>query len=113
MAGPVRGRCPRRPFRATPPGYLRTDEGGLRAVVLCGPGNNGGDGFVVARLLKGRGWAVEVFLYGDPERLPPDARVTYDRLGLTPSEQASLVADSRRTAGRAAVDALLSRRTVE
>ena len=45
--------------------------------------------------------------------LPPDARVTYDRLGLTPSEQASLVADSRRTAGRAAVDALLSRRTVE
>jgi len=50
-----------------------------RAVVLCGPGNNGGDGFVVARLLKGWGWAVEVFLYGDPERLPPDARVNYER----------------------------------
>ncbi|MEZ5794998.1 NAD(P)H-hydrate epimerase [Albidovulum sp.] len=54
-----------------------------RAVVLCGPGNNGGDGFVVARLLKERGWEVEVFLYGDPERLPPDARVNYERwLGL-------------------------------
>jgi ADP-dependent NAD(P)H-hydrate dehydratase / NAD(P)H-hydrate epimerase len=54
-----------------------------RAVVLCGPGNNGGDGFVVARLLKEWGWAVEVFLYGDPERLPPDARVSYERwLGM-------------------------------
>ncbi len=50
-----------------------------RAVVLCGPGNNGGDGFVVARLLKQWGWEVEVFLYGDPERLPPDARVNHER----------------------------------
>lgn len=50
-----------------------------RAVVLCGPGNNGGDGFVVARLLKGWGWEVEVFLYGDAERLPPDAQVNYER----------------------------------
>ncbi|RYG91903.1 NAD(P)H-hydrate dehydratase [Loktanella sp. IMCC34160] len=50
-----------------------------RAVVLCGPGNNGGDGFVVARLLKDWGWEVEVFLYGDPDKLPPDARVNYER----------------------------------
>ncbi len=52
-----------------------------RAVVLCGPGNNGGDGFVVARLLKEWGWEVEVFLYGDPDKLPPDARVNYERWG--------------------------------
>ncbi|NJM82129.1 MAG: NAD(P)H-hydrate epimerase, partial [Tabrizicola sp.] len=54
-----------------------------RAVVLCGPGNNGGDGFVVARLLREWGWEVEVFLYGDPEKMPPDARVNYERwLGM-------------------------------
>ncbi|MFN3847086.1 MAG: NAD(P)H-hydrate epimerase, partial [Paracoccaceae bacterium] len=52
-------------------------------VVLCGPGNNGGDGFVVARLLKEWGWAVDVFLYGAPDQLPPDARVNYERwLGM-------------------------------
>ena len=52
-----------------------------RAVVLCGPGNNGGDGFVVARLLKEWGWEVEVFLYGDPATLPPDAKANYERWG--------------------------------
>lgn len=74
---PERGPAP------APPKYLKKDEGGVvrgrRAVVLCGPGNNGGDGFVVARLLHQRGWVVEVFLYGDAEKLPPDARVNYER----------------------------------
>lgn len=50
-----------------------------RAVVLCGPGNNGGDGFVVARLLKEWGWEVEVFLYGDETKLPADAKVNCER----------------------------------
>jgi len=50
-----------------------------RAVVLCGPGNNGGDGFVVARLLQEWGWKVSVFLFGDAARMPPDARVNYER----------------------------------
>lgn len=64
------------------PGYCRSDERGpLRAVVLCGPGNNGGDGFVVARLLRELGWEVEVFLFGDPAKLPSDARVNFERWG--------------------------------
>ncbi|WP_372604324.1 NAD(P)H-hydrate epimerase [Actibacterium sp.] len=50
-----------------------------RAVVLCGPGNNGGDGFVIARLLHDWGWEVEVFLLGDPAKLPPDAKTNYER----------------------------------
>lgn len=49
------------------------------AVVLCGPGNNGGDGFVVARLLHQKGWTVSTHLLGNADRLPPDAKANHDR----------------------------------
>ena len=55
-------------------------------IVFCGPGNNGGDGFVVARLLAARGFAVRAFFYGRRERLSDDAGENYDRWADTHSD---------------------------
>ncbi|HEX2015922.1 MAG TPA: NAD(P)H-hydrate dehydratase [Solirubrobacteraceae bacterium] len=49
--------------------------------VVCGKGNNGGDGLVVSRLLAGEGREVRTLLAADPDELRGDARVNLERLG--------------------------------
>jgi ADP-dependent NAD(P)H-hydrate dehydratase / NAD(P)H-hydrate epimerase len=58
--------------RAVADVVCKTAEG-RRVVVVAGPGNNGGDGFVAARYLAERGYAVRVCFVGDPKRLKGDA----------------------------------------
>src|SRR5262245_49797797 len=52
---------------------------GARVVVVAGPGNNGGDGFVAARVLAERGFAVRLLLVGSTERLKGDAGLAAQR----------------------------------
>ena len=73
---------------------MHSDLSERRVGVLCGRGNNGGDGFVVARTLLQRGGDVAVFLIGRVADVRGDARINLDilgRLGLTVAE----VADSQ------------------
>ena len=51
-----------------------------KIVVLCGKGNNGGDGFVAARVLHEKGKTVQVMLLADPADLRGDAAAMFGKL---------------------------------
>jgi ADP-dependent NAD(P)H-hydrate dehydratase / NAD(P)H-hydrate epimerase len=51
----------------------------LPPLIVAGPGNNGGDGFVAARLLKELGFAPQVVFLGDANRLPADAHAAFEQ----------------------------------
>lgn len=53
---------------------------GKKVVILCGKGNNGGDGLVVARLMAKKGAKLKVVLMAPLKALSPDAKIMYRRL---------------------------------
>lgn len=77
-----------------------------RVTVLCGPGNNGGDGFVAARCLDDAGWSVRVALLGSLEKLVGAARYhagkwrgTIETVNLDSIDAAELIIDALFGAG--------------
>lgn len=53
---------------------------GRTAVILCGRGNNGGDGLAIARHLRVLGWSCQVVVLGPPEKMSADARANLEIL---------------------------------
>jgi len=86
------GACDRFTIEAGTPGLILMERAGQAVVdeilsrfnrqnvfVLCGPGNNGGDGYVIARLLDALGWSVQVYQLGSADALTGDAKASADR----------------------------------
>ena len=60
------------------------DDPEQRAVIVAGKGNNGGDGYVIARLLKKKGWHVVTFVLAYHDEIRGDARTNLDLLADMP-----------------------------
>ena len=54
------------------------EEGDRPVLILCGGGNNGGDGLAVARHLHNRGLNIRILLTSDPEKYSGDAKINWE-----------------------------------
>lgn len=89
---------------------------GRHVTVLAGTGNNGGDGFVAARVLQDRGFRAEVFVAGDEQRMTPETALHFHAMKKVGCEvrwvkeapRGPELSNLRRSLGRSAaiVDAL-------
>ena len=76
-------------------------ENKTKIIVLCGPGNNGGDGFVVANLLKKNGYPVKVYTYGKKNIYKGDAlkafneyRGNFKKINFIKLEKGAVIIDA-------------------
>jgi ADP-dependent NAD(P)H-hydrate dehydratase / NAD(P)H-hydrate epimerase len=65
-----------------------------KITVLCGRGNNGGDGLVVARMLRGRGLQPRVILFAEPQNVKGDAAANLERLNASGPPEVAPDADA-------------------
>ncbi len=66
---------------------LMTGESDWRFQVVCGKGNNGGDGLAIARMLMRSGYNVEVIVVHYSDKASADFKSNYDRLGAAAKKQ--------------------------
>lgn len=76
-------------------------------VIVCGAGNNAGDGYVLARFAQAAGLDVRVLAASDPERLRGDARRAWQDFIASAGEVEPFGDDARLDAGEVIVDAIL------
>ncbi|MGA9325605.1 MAG: NAD(P)H-hydrate dehydratase [Salegentibacter sp.] len=71
--------------------HERMKDAGVPVKIFCGIGNNGGDGLVVARLLKEHDYEVEVFVVAYSEHRSKDFQANYEKLKMLSSQEPTVI----------------------
>ena len=69
------------------------------ALVVCGTGNNGGDGFVAARMLKEKNWQVTLAILGNPDDIKNDAKKARDKWNMSGGATRTFTPDMLKESG--------------